>query len=91
MAVDRRWSGRYDEDEQLVAQVLANEAQEYVPHKTKHVEVVGMPREVAPPQSGEQIAPPPTSIAVEPVAVREPVSILELAERLIKEKAQLKE
>ncbi len=90
IAVDRRWSGQYDEDDQLVEQILAREAQDYMRHQVEHAQVVAKPAEVTPPQAGEQPVVTPPAVVPESVA-REPVSILALTERLISEKAKLGE
>jgi len=90
MAVDRRWSGQYDEDDQLVKQILAREAQDHTRHQVEDVQVVAKPADVTPPQASEQITVPPPAVVPEPIA-GESVSILALTERLISEKAQLKE
>ena len=91
MAVDHRWSGRYDEDDRLVEQVLAGEAQQYVALKASYKDGVGASKAAVQPASGERLSPPPAPAETEPSVAKEPVSVLELADRLITEKAKLKE
>uniref|UniRef100_Q07SQ5 Phage integrase family protein n=1 Tax=Rhodopseudomonas palustris (strain BisA53) TaxID=316055 RepID=Q07SQ5_RHOP5 len=91
LAVDHRWSGQYEEDDQLVEHVLAKEAHDVVPLETKNVELMPMRAEGAPQSLGEQVDAATTPTPAQPVAATGPTSVLELAERLIKEKAKLKE
>jgi hypothetical protein len=85
MAVDRRWSARYEEDDQLVDRVLAEEARSFVPPVPATAGAAGNPAIIRHPEM-ERVAVVPEAQVADQTKVRtEPVSILALAERLIEE------
>jgi hypothetical protein len=86
MAVDRRWSGRYDNDDKLVDHVQSDGTSNFAPIGSVPIAAAPMNKEAV-----HQFAVQPAPV-VRPEAVAGPaVSILQLAERLIEEKAKLGE
>lgn len=87
MAVDRRWSGRFKEDDDLVDRILSQKTGDVTP-----AALVVAPVQSSVDRSGiERVANVPQAPVQQATTHSPPVSILALAERLIEEKAKLNE
>ncbi|MDB5566618.1 MAG: phage integrase family protein [Tardiphaga sp.] len=90
MAVDRRWSGRFIEDSDLVDRILSHantDVAATIPQAAAVKNTVATD-----PAEARWLADVPPAPAVSPVAIHVPaVSFLALADRLIEEKAKLNE
>lgn len=89
MAVDRRWSGRFKEDDDLVDRILSQDTRDVVPTVPLTASVQNAA--VTDQSRMERVANIPQAPVQSATIVSPPVSILALAERLIEEKAKLNE
>ena len=91
MAVDRRWSGRFKEDDDLVDRILSQDTEDVIPTVPAAAPAPVQSTAAIAPSRVDRVANVPQAPVQQATIHSPPVSILALAERLIEEKAKLNE